>query len=170
MFDVSFRTRTSNIQHRTSNIERISKKHRPRIVRAACPRRRRRSSRARARELVTTGRSTPPFVRSTQCRLILHAPARRSAKPARRCPSVPKLSRPKGGLLIRTNPRTCRSRGVFQHRLVAKRESNPLPSDYQSDALPLSYSQSSLHAVPKLFTERSRSIQAQTASAASRRG
>src|SRR5580765_8990112 len=37
----------------------------------------------------------------------------------------------------------------------AKRESNPLPSDYQSDALPLSYSRSSLHAVPKLFTERS---------------
>ena len=34
----------------------------------------------------------------------------------------------------------------------------------------LSYSQSSLHVVPKLFTERSRSIQAQTGSAASRRG
>src|SRR5205823_4456680 len=105
-----------------------------------------------------------------QCRLMSHAPAGRSAKPAwRSLRHVPTSGTCSGGLLIRTIPRTCRIEVSF-NTFGDETGVEPVTSDYQSDALPLSYSQSSFHAVSKLFTEHSRSIHGQTERAASRRG
>ena len=86
----------------------VSSKHRPRIVRAACPRCRRRSSRRASSELVTTSRCTPPARAIDPMPSAVSRVCRSICKAGFALPFDPTMRRAAGRrLLIRTNPRTC---------------------------------------------------------------
>ncbi len=92
--------------HRSSFILHRFLIHRPRVVRIARPALPAEIARARARELDTRTGACPHSRCLSKCRLMSHAPRRRSAKPAWRCSPIRLATNRRTGSHIRTSPRT----------------------------------------------------------------